>query len=562
MLCGAFLLALCGCTDGHADSHAGVFEYNEIYLPGSGTKEAKHLGLDDLNSSWGLWGHNLGSVLPSHPYQTVYAKGPNIASHSQFCFMSDHLFEYISEYVRNNSSATRFAILPNDNGSVCQCAKCKEEGNTGDDASPAVFNMIRRLAARFPDKIFFTSYYQTTRSLPDEPLPENAGVLISTMEYPLCTVATPQEQSFLRLLDDWAEKTDRLYVWDYINNFDDYFTPFPVFGIMQRRLQLYAGAGVKGVFLNGSGPDYSTFSRVKMHILAALLHDPQADWRSQLPALCRKFYPVAGDAVSRFMLEQEDHVAELGKKLPLYEGVARALETYLPEAAFVAFYDELLSLLPEMEEAEQAEMEKLLGALSMTRLELLRIHGDTDGCAGFVDRLTRFSEEINYYNESCWSVSGYLRDYAFMLDRAAAAGDDNLLRGVRLTPLTPLDPDYSDISILTDGLCGLPSNYHCGNLLSSADYSLSIAVPYVKGMRRIRVGLTHNQAYRIALPLRVGLFSGGNCIETIVPRKDPVNTGHSFVEFALPSSLSGTLVLTFVRNPEVHTMSIDEIEAF
>ena len=40
------------------------FEYKEIYLPEKDSDNAKDLGLNNLASDWGIWGHNLHHVLP------------------------------------------------------------------------------------------------------------------------------------------------------------------------------------------------------------------------------------------------------------------------------------------------------------------------------------------------------------------------------------------------------------------------------------------------------------------------------------------------------------------
>lgn len=565
----AALLPFCGCGNVSADSRGAAFEYREIYLPEAHSPDARELGLNSLNTDWGLWGHNLGSVLPSRPSQSVYAKVGGTTRHEQFCFMSNHLYEYIEEYISDNYGSGehaphRFAILPNDNGLVCLCAKCTAEGNTRGNASPAVFRLIRRLAERFPGHTFFASWYQTTRALPAEPLPANAGVLVSAMDYPLATVSTAEERSFEELLRSWSGLTERIYIWDYVNNFDDYFTPFPVFEVMQRRLQLYARNGVKGVFFNGSGTDYSTMGRLKVHVLTALLDNPDTDWRTLVWDLCRNFYPLAGDAVAQFVLSQENFVLRQGRPLPLYDGVANAVDTYLPEVDFRVFFETLQDLRPRLSGSERTEIGILCDALALTRLELMRLHGETAGCQPLLDRLAELSRSVEVYSESCWTIEDYVRDYRFMQEHAERVDGLNLLKGVRLAALTPLDPDYSDISVLTDGLVGLPSNYHCGNLLSSADPSLQIAVPKVAGMRQLRVCMTRNPAYRIAWPRRVMLSTAaGTRIGDLEPRKSERHPAHAAVVFDLPASAVGeSLVLTLVRDLEVHTMGIDEIEGF
>jgi hypothetical protein len=149
-----------------------------------------------------------------------------------------------------------------------------------------------------------------------------------------------------------------------------------------------------------------------------------------------------------------------------------------------------------------------------------------------------------------------------MIDHDLKVGDKNLLKGVQLTPLTPLDEDYDDISLLTDGQIGLPSNYHCGQMISSATPALRIAIPHVKGMKKLRVSFTKNAIFRIALPASVQLSVNGVQIASVVPQPAPNAPNRSAVEFDIPASASGNLVLTVVRNKEVKTMALDEIEGF
>lgn len=564
MLFAALLLGECN----HAQDEpvSSRFEYREVYLPELDTEESRALQLNSVNRDWGIWGHNLSVVLPSNPSQSVYARQGNGVNRDQFCFSSDALFNYIKKYINNNFGSDdtyRFAILPNDNSVVCMCNRCVECGNTESDASGAVYYLLERLTEEFPNHIFFTSYYRTTRRLPDKPLPENAGVLVSAMSYPLSTAHTPAEDRFAELLEMWSKFTERIYVWDYINNFDDYLTPIPVFDIVQHRLQIYARNGVKGVFFNGSGTDYSTMYRLKTHVLAALLSDPDVDWRPLLRDLCDRFYPVTGGALSDFMIGQENLVSSYGNTLPLYGGVAEEIRTYLPVNEFIQFHDYLLTILPRIKDPERIQVQKMSRAMMFTHLELKRMAVDTVDCRRLLVGLERAIEMgLVSYSESGGSTSTYISDYRYMLDHYEKTGKSNLMRGVRLQPLTALDEEYNDISILTDGLLGLPSSYHCGQMLSSADPALRIAIPHIDGMKRLRVCMTRNAIYHIAFPLSVSLSADGQELGKIVPKPSPDDLQRSVVEFKIPSNFKGTLVLTIVRNKEERTMAIDEIEGF
>lgn len=578
-LCLMVMSAFCSCKRVSATASDETFDYREIYLPYSFMCDEKELRLNCIDRDWAIWGHNLSVVIPEHHVNSIYASVGSAVYKKQFCFSSPQLLLYISKYIDEmygNKKPQRFAILPNDNDVVCQCARCREAGCTEKDASPAVFALLEKLAKLYPKHTFFTSYYRTTRQLPKETLPDNVGVLVSAINYHLSPVEMPEEKEFEQLLGDWHKVCRHVYVWDYINNFDDYYTPFPVYTVMQRRLQMYARAGVNGVFLNGSGHDYSTYNRINTYVLAALLQSPDVNWREVLMETCRSLFPTAGETLALFRIAQEDYVVSCGRILPIYDGVAAALRTYLPKEDFLDFYAKMERLATSTTGQECRGVNRILRAVTLTRLELMRLDGITPDevvkARALLARLDSIDDistikmgnktwKTRIYSESYWTVDSYLEDYGKMLDLCKEQKGDLLLHQP-LTALTRLDEDYRDLSILTDGMSGLPSNYHCGQLLFSGNSSLNIALPAGHHYRRVRVGLTCNVQFRIALPQYVTLTCGGREVGRVVPTPILAPSGRTTVEFNIPAWATGTLVLHVYRNPNVHSLALDEIQAY
>lgn len=564
---GLAFLSLTDCNRASADNHeaTGAFKYREIFLPEGIGKYAEALGLNTLDEDWGIWGHNLARVLPNEHSQSVFAKVNGNTLKKQFCFSSNHLFGYIEEFIDSKydeEENIRFAIIPNDNDIVCLCEKCVAAGNSKGNASPAVNKLVRRLAARFPSHIFYTSDYKTTRSLPNDTMPSNTGVLLSAINFPLSAKSTPEEARFINRIQAWKRTTPRVLVWDYINNFDDYFTPYPAMGAMQRRLQGYRDNKVTAVFLNGSGNDISAFSRLRTETLAALTEDPDIDWRIHLMEKAQELYPVSGDLIADFIIYQEDEVERNGVVLPLYDGVAKARGSYLPEDKFVEFHDNLIKLRNKTQGAERNDIDLLLGQLAFTRLELNRIQGTPRNSDMYIRDLERLASKGHLsYNESGWTIDSYIKDYKYLLNHYGES-QGNKLRGERLVALTPLDPDYTDLSILTDGVLGIPSNYHNGNLITSPEVYTQIAVPNRQNLKKLRVWMSYNPAYRVKLPESVTLKSGGRVIKSIEPSYPADLSGHSMVEFDIPAGVDGSLSLVFTKVEDTHSMAIEEIEGY
>lgn len=547
------------------DSTTAAFRYREVYLPEGMGENARKLNLNTLEYDWGIWGHNLAKVLPENHSKSVYAKVNGNTSKKQFCFSSNHLYEYIEDFISSkydDDEYARFAIVPNDNDIVCLCEKCVIAGNSYGNASPAVNKLVKRLAEKFPNHSFFTSDYRTTSALPKDTMPSNTGVLVSAINYPLTTGYTREEDVFLERINQWVPIVPRVLVWDYIDNFDDYFTPYPVLGTMQRRLQTYVDNGVTRIFLNGSGSDISALSDIRTQVLAAMTQDPYIDWKSLLREKASELYPVAGETIADFMIAQEEFVANSGAILPLYEGVQNALVTYLPENDFVAFQDKLVKLKESASDKEKLALNKLLGQLALTRLEINRINSDVKNSDQWLAALQGLlNSGVEGYNETGWSIASYIDDYKFLLDHYDETGKKNKLKGEKIVPLTALDPMYSDVSILTDGILGIPSNYHSGLLINSPAEYTQLAVPNKPGTKKLKVWLASNPPYRIFLPEMVTLMVNGEVIGKAYPTYPKDDSRHAAVEFDIPGNATGTFTLTFHKNPERHSMAIEEIVA-
>ncbi len=552
------------CTHARIENNS-PFAYKEIYLPSAIGEHAEATGLNSVDVDWGLWGHNLRKVLPKDVSMLVFASIGGQRTTEQFCFSSDKLYEYIEDYIEEEfgeRDCHRFAILPNDNRLVCQCTACLRAGNDEKNATPAVVGMIERLAKRFPNHLFFTSSYLTTAKVPDHVLPQNAGVLVSAIDYLLSPGVTSYETAFERLLQQWNSKVEHLYVWDYINNFDDYFTPFPIFKVMQRRLQLYVRNDVDGIFLNGSGTDYSTFEHLRTLVLNDLLIQPDTNVEQLIEQHCTECYPVTGKMIAQFLLFQEEWTQQKGEMLPIYEGVKKAKETYLPAQEFIAFYDKLEAQIPNLSGQEKTDVERLCKAMALTRLELMRIDGNIKGYQPLLKKLSELHQEgVDIYSESCWGVDTYVNDFTKIADYANS-GRKNYLLGEELVALTPLDEEYQDISMLTNGLLGLPSNYHCGQLLSTATPALKIRIPYKEGMKQLRVWMTNNKLFHIILPKKIILSINGKEIGEALPEFDPMRPERAIVKFDIPEEAKDSFLLTIERDTEERTMAIEEIEAF
>lgn len=412
----------CTCQDITAQA---VFEYRGIY----GTENAKQefrsrYSSNHVDFDWDLWGHAMKKIAANAP-EEVYARVDGEIHREQYCFSSEKLYQLTVEYILDQFGegtadySARICIMPQDNKVACTCTKCVKEGNSMGNATPAVTKMLRRLAKRFPRHRFFTSGYNSTLQVPSQPLPPNVGVLVSASRFQL-RVNLNQAKGYdemRQMLTAWNKVTPNVYVWDYIRNFNDYLSPFPCLHVMQSRLRFYREMKVKGVFLNGSGYDYSAFDDVQSAVLAQLMIDTDIDVNHAVTEFFQEHYPTTYPLLVEYYLGLERRTVETNHHLPIYgEDMQEVVTSYLNAQEFTTWRAKLDKASKATEDVERKRLNYLLTALSYTQLKLYEekcIPLDAELRAEMVAVLqgSKDLKEMTIYSESGGSISEYLRQY-------------------------------------------------------------------------------------------------------------------------------------------------------
>lgn len=534
------------------------FEYRDVHMPSNQSIDMTEiLCLHNLEIDWGLWGHQMSKVLGISEERSDLMKDYNNLDpeffarvggrvyKDQFCFSSERLYEateryIIDQYGEEPAEKLRITIGPNDNSIVCQCQQCQLQGNTSKNATPAVVAFVERLANRFPKIDFFIPGYSTTYELPDHILPLNVGVFLSAMEYPriLGNADSPKAKAFFDRLEQWKKVAGTVYIWDYICNFDDYLTPYPILLVMQERLQQYRDHGVKGVFLNGSGYFYSNLQEAYTYVLADLLINPDQNVAKLIQAYFRDAMPHQGNFFSTMFMGMERHIAEVKMELPLYGGIEEALASYLSEDDFRRYYDVMLQAnREEMTYRERVIYNKTRQIISFTYLEICRLHGIGQG--GFashvngkwepkqevlnalkeLDEITPEEDLVVLTGNEVAAMDHmdrvnehgvYIADYeneckAWLTNRE---WDDNMILGV------PLKLRRGDIveecTRLTDGVAGISKNYHWGwEIIPQKNLVIDIPIDAVRGAHEYTMRFLNFERHRMTPPLDIDIVVDG-----------------------------------------------------
>lgn len=551
------------------------FEFRGIYSPSNADEDAQAIAASHhVDYHWALWGHNLWKILGDNPDTNVYATANGKLDKSQYCFSSEALYKAIANYIADQwgegeeGAPARFTIMPMDNRVVCMCDHCKSLGNTETNATPAVTDMLRRLAKRFPHHLFFTSAYATTAKRPAQPLPANVGVLISAMDLPMVYdyKSAKEFADFDANIKAWQKLTPQVYIWDYSRNFDDYFTPYPCLSIMQQRVRYYASLGVKGVFINGSGEDYSSFDDLQTSALQALLVNPELDLSRYVRAYFHRFYPKTADLLADYYLALEQKTMESTVTLPYYGGIADAVNGYLNREAFTEFRLALDKASKSTKAEERARLNKLLTALSFTSLEIMRLNEPTlplakgEELLAILSGYEAFKDMVNS-KEALGPVKTYIEQWN---DDAQNAPANDLLRGKTIKTATPLGETPDAIARLTDGRLGFYTDYHAHWLVAPQQWTLTL--PPINA-NTLKFSMLLAPAWRIWLPAEIKVMQGGNTIASWKGPEasaDKTLTERHLIEISINNANHNQpLELQLVpASQQRATMGCDEIMAF
>ena len=557
------------------------FDYREAYFPENLVPEMAPLyGNNCVDTDWSLWGHNLKKALDEKG-NDVFAKVGGAIDKSQYCFSSPFTYASLEQYVLNQAGSgetfsSRFAIFPNDNEVACTCPKCKALGNTDGCATPAVTFLIRKLAARFPHHSFFTSSYLTTDAAPSASLPDNVGVIVGAMDLPLRAnmEELPKSKKFINRVNGWKAVAKRVYVWDYVSNFDDYLSPFPVLKLAQERLQLYKKIGVNGVFFNGSGYDYSSFSGLHTFVLSALMINPSYSVDSLVSTYFKEFYPSFAADITNYYSSLESRAVSQGKRLNIYGGIADAERTHLDAYEFVRFYDSLSSAVRLARGDERKRLQRLHTALSFTRLEIARNaaysplgvyrrDGHSLSLRTEIPKVLAALEShkalgFSVYREDGGSLEAYISSFRTYI---AFPERENLLLGQTLTAVSPLDEGYEDTGVLTDGVSGLPSDYHQGWMINSYG-SLVLKLPESAKRGTLRLSFLSFPRHKIVLPSKIEVLSDDRVINTFSPPQVDSNLPYSLSQAVcvLPSALGSITLRIVAAEGRKSKMACSEIQ--
>lgn len=563
-----------------------AFKYREPYLQANLVEDYDVLvNTNNVEKDWGIWGHQLFNLVNKNPKNIYYSVVDGEINKNQLCFGNPAMYTFLENYVIDNfgekeHNNQNFVISPADNGLVCMCSFCSKIGNTKGNSSASVVALINKLAKRFPNHTFFTLDYISVKTPPSTQMPKNTGVIISSIDIPRkvnLDLNNAYVKEFEAKVNNWRKVCSTIYVWDYISNFDDYLTPFATLSVCQTNFNFYKKLKVNGIFANGAGYDYSTFNAVHTYVLASLMQDPTLDINRLVNRFSSFYYGESGKIVGDYILSLEKVMQTKNIKLDLYNGVKKMTGTYLNKKEFFDFYKTLNDQKSNGSEESIARMNQLYTALTFSALqiELANKYDDQFGFAiqknntfevkqEFIEKYNLFSEQFKVNDifitrEREGNVSNYLSDIKkVIIDTKPQA---NLLSKKTVNILSPLDEDYSDSNLLTDGIPGLATDYHNGWLLvSNSDFNAEIIAPKEAGKFHFKINFLLDERLKLRAPEKVEVSINDIVVKTIEPKyKISDSSERVSLETTVSLSSNDKLKIKIYRDKTFKKFACDEI---
>lgn len=542
------------------------------------------LATNTIDRDWGLWGHNLKQVLDGNNLDDVQAIVNGKPIKDQYCFSSSHIFDAFShfiveEYGTGERESKKFMIAPNDNDQVCTCATCMKLGNTTTSATAAVVHLLNRLGEKFPEHDFFTTAYRTTAAAPKVMMRANTGVFLSTIELPKnnrLDLKRKEVQQFIGMLEAWKQKCQQRFLWDYISNFDDYLSPFPMLYRVKAQLPFFIDHGVTGIFMNGSGYDYSPFDDVKTYVLAGLMMYPEVAVPDLVKRFYKRFYPNTGALLATYYLELESASSKEEKDIAIYTPFRTAVADYLDTSKFLALYRGIKEKYNTAQGEEKEKISMMMTAWSYTYLQVCYEEGFSgnhfvpNGAYGFSfdmkldEALVKIGQykdfpALNSYKETGGALSTYVQEWQGLKKSILKIGYPLSLRVTSIATGALMQ----ESKLLSDRMPGFASDFNQGWFL--AGESITVAVDKFgaeAAEKEIRMRFLLNEDHRMLPPESVSIFKNNVLIASFTKDKYFYQNNIAGLLYPIAMDSDDKLQIRIEKNKDINNSVIacDEIQ--
>ena len=255
-----------------------------------------------------------------HPEYFALRDGKRIPD--QLCLTNPDVIRIVTDEVMNLIAAKRdpsqavqiVSLTQADNQNYCTCDKCKalDKANGSQSGTMITFaNEVARAvkAAGYDNIAIDTFAYQYTRHTPTNVVPDdNVIVRICSIEccfgHALDDPDCKQNTEFMKDLVNWGKICNRIYVWDYANNYSYTVNIFPDFGVLQRNMQVFYENNAKGMYVEGNyymDRCDAEFGELRSYMISRLIQNPYIDCDAVMNEFLEAYYGAGWENIREFI---------------------------------------------------------------------------------------------------------------------------------------------------------------------------------------------------------------------------------------------------------------------
>lgn len=263
--------------------------------------------------------HTLPSLVPvdkyfdAHPEWFQMKAGQRVKEQvRQLCMTNPELRRFVAgrvvEWLRTNPTANIVSVSQNDDPGYCDCPTCHAVNEREGSPAGSLLEFVNEVAAEvhkvFPKVEVDTLAYQNTRKPPRHVRPgPGVAVRLCSIECDFARPMTdPANRAFYQDLVGWGKICRRLYIWDYVTDFNHFMRPQPVIQVLGPNARTFVENGAVGIFAEGSytspGGD---MAELKAWLLAKMLWNPKRDPRRLIDEFLRGYYGPAAPYLRRYI---------------------------------------------------------------------------------------------------------------------------------------------------------------------------------------------------------------------------------------------------------------------
>ena len=284
----------------------------------------------------------------SHPEYFALHEGERVPG--QLCLTNDNVYKIVLEEVLNllknghdpEADLQIISLSQADNQDYCECDACKALDDANGSHAATAVTFVNRIAravkeAGYDNVELDTLAYMYTRKAPSAVVPEeNVIVRLCTFEccfsHPMDDKECSENKELMKDLEEWAEISNKMYIWDYTTNYAFTLGVFPDFHVLQENLQCFYEHGIKGIYEEGNYYIHlcdTEFGDLRSYLIAKLLEDPYCDYEAEMLDFCNYYYGEGGEYIKKAIDEITDNTK---KHVSIYSSMTESFSITGKEA--------------------------------------------------------------------------------------------------------------------------------------------------------------------------------------------------------------------------------------